>query len=132
MNVLVIEDHATDRKLLSAVLKMDGHDVHERASAEGAVDAILALVPDIILIDLQLPEMDGLTLVRQIRANEATRRIPIAAVTAYPEAYPREELLSAGCDAYILKPIDTRELPRQLEQLVGKTLTPGPSPKGEG
>jgi CheY-like chemotaxis protein len=132
MNVLVIEDHATDRKLLSAVLKMDGHAVHERASAEGAVDAILALVPDIILIDLQLPDTDGLTLVRQIKTHEAARHIPIVAVTAYPEAYPREELLSAGCEAYILKPIDTRELPRQLEQLAGKSLTPGPSPKGEG
>lgn len=120
MNVLVIEDHATDRKLLSVVLEMDGHVVYERSSAEGAVEAILTLVPDIILIDLRLPEMDGLTLVRQIRAHEASHHIPIVAVTAYPEAYPREQLLSAGCDAYILKPIDTRELPRQLEQMVGK------------
>jgi two-component system, cell cycle response regulator len=120
MNVLVIEDHATDRKLLSAVLKMDGHVVHERASAEGAVDAILAVKPDIVLMDLRLPGVDGLELVRQLKANEATSRVPLVVITAYPEAYPREELLAAGCDAYILKPIDTRELPRQLEQLAGK------------
>jgi CheY-like chemotaxis protein len=120
MNVLVIEDHATDRKLLSVVLKMDGHIVHEEASAEGALDALLLFQPDIVLIDLRLPGMDGLSLIRQIKAHEAARHIPVVAVTAYPEAYPRDELLSAGCDAYIIKPIDTRELPRQLEQLAGK------------
>lgn len=120
MNVLVIEDHATDRKLVSVILKMDGHVVHERASAEGALDAVLSVEPDIVLLDLRLPGMDGLALVRQLKANEATRHVPVVVVTAYPEAYPREELLTAGCDAYILKPIDTRELPRQLEELVGK------------
>src|SRR5690349_16047281 len=65
MNVLVIEDHATDRKLLSVVLEMDGHVVHERSSAEGAVEAVVALQPDIVLLDLRLPELDGLALVRQ-------------------------------------------------------------------
>jgi CheY-like chemotaxis protein len=122
MNVLVIEDHATDRKLVSVVLKMDGHVVHERASAEGAADAILSVAPDIVLLDLRLPGVDGLSLVRQLKANEATRHVPVVVVTAYPDAYPREELLAAGCDAYILKPIDTRELPKQLAQLVGKRL----------
>ena len=118
MNVLVIEDHATDRKLLSAVLKMEGHAVHERTSAEGAAEAILEVRPDVVLIDLRLPGVDGLTLIRQLKANEATRQVPVVVMTAYPEAYPREELLASGCDAYIVKPIDTRELPRQLAELV--------------
>jgi CheY-like chemotaxis protein len=120
MNVLIIEDHATDRKLLSVVLKIDGHVVHELASAEGAVEAILEIRPDLILMDLRLPGLDGLALVRNLKANEETRRIPIVVVTAFPEAYPREELLAAGCDAYIEKPIDTRELPRQLMELAGR------------
>jgi two-component system, cell cycle response regulator len=120
MNVLVIEDHATDRKLLSVVLKMDGHVVHERTSAEEAAEAIVTVAPDIVLLDLRLPGMDGLTLVRQLKSNEATRYVPIVVVTAYPESYPREELLTAGCDAYILKPIDTRELPRQLEEVAAR------------
>lgn len=118
MNVLVIEDHPTDRKLLSVVLKMDGHVVHERASAVGAVDAILTATPDVVLLDLRLPGMDGLALIRQLKAHEETSKIPIVVVTAYPEYYPREELLSAGCDAYIVKPIDTRELPRKLEEVI--------------
>jgi two-component system, cell cycle response regulator len=120
MNVLVIEDHPTDRKLLSVVLKMDGHVVQERASAVGAVDAILTATPDLILLDLRLPGMDGLTLVRQLKDNEETRHIPIIVVTAYPEYYSREELLEAGCDAYIVKPIDTRELPKKLEEVMGR------------
>ena len=121
MKVLVIEDHATDRKLLSVLLELDGHVVHERASADGAVDAVLAFGPDVVLLDLRLPEMDGLALVRILKANEATRSVPIVAVTSYPEYYPREELLAAGCDDYVSKPIDTRELPKRLTELAGKT-----------
>lgn len=120
MNVLIIEDHPTDRKLLSVVLNMDGHVVHERASAVGAVEAIQAAMPDVVLLDLRLPGVDGLTLIRQIKAHEEIRHIPIIVVTAYPEYYPREQLLSAGCDAYIVKPIDTRELPKQLEEVMGR------------
>lgn len=120
MNVLVIEDHATDRKLLSVVLKMDGHVVHERTSAEEAAEAIVTVAPDIVLLDLRLPGMDGLTLIRQLKGNEETRHVPIVVVTAYPESYPREELLAAGCDAYIAKPIDTRELPRQLAEVAAR------------
>jgi two-component system, cell cycle response regulator len=120
LNVLVIEDHPTDRKLLSVVLETNGHVVREKASAEGAVEAILSFAPDIILLDLQMPGIDGLTLVRHLKKHEQIRRIPIAVVTAFPEAFPREALLSAGCDAYVVKPIDTRELPRQLEELVEK------------
>lgn len=118
MNVLVIEDHATDRKLLSVVLATDGHIVHERSSAKGAVEAVRDVQPDIVLLDLQMPEVDGLSVIRQLKAHEATRHIPIVAVTAYPEAYPRDVLYSAGCEAYILKPIDTRELPKKLEQML--------------
>jgi CheY-like chemotaxis protein len=120
MNVLVIEDHATDRKLMSVVLKMDGHVVHERTSAEEAAEAIVAVAPDIVLLDLRLPGMDGLTLIRQLKASEATRHVPVVVVTAYPDHYPREELLAAGCDAYFAKPIDTRELPRQLEEVAAR------------
>jgi len=96
---------------------MDGHVVHERASAEGAVEAILTARPDLILLDLRLPDMDGPSLVRQLKANPETCHIPLVVMTAYPEYYPREELLASGCDAYIIKPIDTRELPKRLREV---------------
>jgi two-component system cell cycle response regulator len=122
MKVLVIEDHPMDLKLINVVLETGGHIVHQRTSAEGAVEAILADPPDVILLDLRLPGMDGPTLVRQLKAGAETRGIPIVAVTAFPDLYRREEMLAAGCDAYILKPIDTRELPHRLEDLAGRKL----------
>jgi two-component system cell cycle response regulator len=120
MKVMVIEDHPTDLKLMGEVLKISGHSVHERTSAEGAQEAILADHPDLILIDLRLPGMDGLTLIRQLKANAGSRDIPLVAITAYPERYRREELLAAGCEACIVKPIDTRQLPKQLEEMAGR------------
>ena len=116
MKVLVIEDNPTDLKLMGAVLSMNGHIVRGITSAEEAVDAIVAEEPDVILLDLRLPGMDGLTLARRLTANAGTQSIPIIAVTAYPDRYRREELLAAGCDACIVKPIDTRELANTLQE----------------
>jgi CheY-like chemotaxis protein len=116
MKVLVIEDNPTDLKLMGEVLKMSGHIVRERTSAEEAVDAIAADVPDVILLDLHLPGMDGLTLVRHLKANAATNPIPVVAVTAYTDRYRRDDIVAAGCEACITKPIDTRKLSEQLVQ----------------
>lgn len=120
MKVMVIEDHPTDLKLMGEVLKISGHSVHERTSAEGALEAVQADCPDLILIDLRLPGMDGLTLIRRLKADAGSCHVPIVAVTAYPDRYRREALLAAGCEACIIKPIDTRELPKQLEAAAGK------------
>jgi len=120
MKVLVIEDDPTDLKLVGAVLRISGHTVDWRTAAEGAMEAIAADKPDVILLDLRLPGMDGLALVRLLKTSAGTRQIPIVAMTAYSDQYQREELLAAGCEAYIVKPIDTRELPKRLEKIAGK------------
>src|SRR5258708_17845987 len=99
MKVLVIEDNPTDLKLMGAVLKMGGGIVGEGTSAEEAVEAIAADTPDVILLDLHLPGMDGLTLVRRLKANATTNLIPIVAVTAYADRYGREDIVAAGCAA---------------------------------
>jgi CheY-like chemotaxis protein len=125
MKVLVIEDDPTDLKLAGAILTMNGHIVRGITSAEEAVEAIAAEKPDIILMDMQLPRMDGLALARQFKSNPLTMAIPIVAVTAYPERFRRDALLAAGCDACITKPIDTREFTKTLENAVeGKLLQP--------
>jgi CheY-like chemotaxis protein len=123
MKVLIIEDHALDRKLVGAVLRTDGHSVRDGSSAAEGLQAVHSDPPDVILLDLRLPGMDGLTLARQLKADPATSGIPIVALTAYPERYPRQSLLDAGCAACIVKPVDTRALCRQIEQALGRPCT---------
>lgn len=117
MKILVIEDDPTDRKLFSVVLGTGGHCVLEQASAEATLETAKAGRPELILLDLNLPGIDGLALARRLKADPDTRAIPIVAVTAAPERYSREAALAAGCDAFILKPIDTRKLPEAVAAL---------------
>ncbi|HWD19828.1 MAG TPA: response regulator [Verrucomicrobiae bacterium] len=114
MNILVIEDHPVQRKLAHHVLKFAGHQISEAGGAESAMASILRDRPEVILLDLALPGTDGLTLVRQLRAEAATRRIPIIAITSFPELFPEALALAAGCDSYFVKPINVRDLPNQI------------------
>ena len=118
MNILLVEDNPTDLKLLSAVLNSSGHSVREQTSAEQAVEEIKARHPDVLLLDLRLPGMDGLELARRLKADPKTRPIPIVAITAAPELFSRQTALAAGCDAYFVKPVDTRKLSGEIEQAV--------------
>jgi CheY-like chemotaxis protein len=114
MKILLIEDHPIELKLAHHVLSADGHTVSEAEAAEQALAAIKRDRPQLILLDLGLPGMDGLTLVRKLKADPDTRDIPIVAITSYSEQYPQTTALAAGCDAYFIKPINTRELSSQL------------------
>ena len=114
MNILLIEDDPTDMKLLNAVLTCSGHRVLGKATAEQALEEIKGRRPDVILLDLKLPGMDGLNLARLLKSDSATRAIPIVAVTAAVEKYSEAAAFDAGCDAFILKPVDTRKLPQQI------------------
>lgn len=114
MHVLLVEDDPTDVKMLSAVLTSGGHSVLEKATAEEAFAAVKARHPEVVLLDLKLPGMDGLALARRLTDDPDTRHIPIIAITAAPERFSREEALAAGCDAYIVKPVDTRTLSARI------------------
>lgn len=120
MKILVIEDERTSLKLANLVLSSEGHEVTEAQSGEQAYQAVLDNQPHVILLDLELPGIDGLALAQQLKAAAATRHIPIVAVTGYPMQYPRDSALEAGCDAYIVKPIDTRKLSGQITEIVHK------------
>ena len=130
MKILVIEDHTVDLKLADLVLSTAGHDVSAAGAAEQAFAAIQEDRPQLILLDLDLPGMDGIALVRKLKADPDTRDIRVVAVTGYPEKFPQAAALAAGCDAYLLKPINTRELSDQLTAVAeGGDAPPSRKPK---
>lgn len=118
MKILVIEDHPAELRLAHHVLSAAGHEVVDAAAAEQAFERIREDRPDVILLDMNLPGMDGLTLARRLKSHPETRDIHIVAVSSYPERYPKAEVLRAGCDAYLAKPLSTRTLPQQLSDIV--------------
>jgi len=125
MKILVVEDQPGELKLAIHVLSAAGHEVAPAMAAEEALTAIAANRPTIILLDLSLPGMDGLTLARKLKSDPATNEILIVAVTSYPEKFSRAEALAAGCDAYLYKPVSTRTLPETLRGVVEKSESDG-------
>ncbi|HWD19827.1 MAG TPA: response regulator [Verrucomicrobiae bacterium] len=119
--ILVVDDNPTNLKLASTLLEIDGHEVHRAGDAEAALLLIASTPLDLILMDIALPGMDGLTLTRQLKADEKTRQIVIVALTAFAMKGDEAKAREAGCDGYITKPIDTRALPRQIDQFLGSS-----------
>ena len=104
--ILVVEDNAVNRRLAEFLLRSQGYRVREAKTAREAFDLLRAERPDLILMDVQLPRMDGLEATRKLKENPATRDIPVIAVTSYAMKGDRERALAAGCVDYITKPLD--------------------------
>jgi CheY-like chemotaxis protein len=104
--ILLIEDNAVNRRLAQFLLKSRGYEVWEVTSAPEAFASLKEKRPDLILMDIQLPEMDGLTATRHLKADPATRDIPVLAVTSYAMKGDEAKALAAGCSGYVTKPID--------------------------
>ena len=119
MKILVVEDEPICMKLAHVVLSSEGHEVTRAEAVLNAMDEIARSMPEVILLDLAMPYIDGLALARKLKADPNTKHIVIIAVTAFPERYSRTEALAAGSDAYILKPIDTRKLTEQVSEARG-------------
>jgi two-component system, cell cycle response regulator DivK len=111
--VLIVDDNEKNRKLARDVLRAAGLRTIEAARGDEAIAAAARDRPDVILLDLRLPDMDGTDVARGLRAGEGTRRIPVVALTASPHA-GGERLLAAGFDGYLQKPIDVRAFPKQV------------------
>lgn len=109
--ILVVDDNATNLKLVSELLAFEGYQILKATDAEEAQLVIERTPPELILMDIALPGMDGLTLTRKLKADEKTRHIIIVALTAFAMKGDDEKARAAGCDGYITKPIDTRKLP---------------------
>lgn len=109
--ILIVDDNATNLKLLRVLLGKESYAIRTADSAEDALGLLQSFRPRLILMDIQLPGMDGLELTRRLKANPQTRDIIILAVTSYAMKTDQEKALAAGCDGYVTKPIDTRALP---------------------
>jgi two-component system, cell cycle response regulator DivK len=118
--ILIVDDNATNLKLVAYLMRANGYTVETALDAESAIEAIRANHPDVILMDIQLPGIDGLELTRRLKADPATRDIVIVAVTAYAMKGDQAKALAAGCDDYITKPIDTRTLPDTIAKHLAK------------
>lgn len=112
--ILYIEDNADNRMLVRRVLMAEGFNVLDAESAAKAIDIINTRCPDLILMDINLPEVDGYTLTTRLREDPGMNTVPIIAMTANVMKGDRERTLDAGCDGYIQKPIDVDLLPQQI------------------
>ena len=116
--ILVVEDEEDNRQILRDLLATSGYEMVEANNGEQALAAVDQHRPDLILMDIQLPIMDGYEATRRIRANPANKRIPIIAVTSYALSGNESMALAAGCDAYVPKPYSPRELLAKIREFL--------------
>jgi len=118
--VLIVEDDPRNMKLVMMTLKPHGYELISAVDGEEAVKVALAEKPDLILMDMQLPKMNGMEATRKIRENSDFKEIPIVALTAFAMKGDEDKYIEAGCTAYMSKPINTRELPAVVAKLLGE------------
>jgi two-component system cell cycle response regulator DivK len=122
--VLIVEDNPRNLKLVRDVLAYAGYATLEASSAEDGLGLARSDHPDLVLMDVQLPGMDGIEALARLRAEPGTADIPVMAVTAFAMEEDRRRLRSAGFDAYLEKPIDVRALPAQVAAVLGGGAQP--------
>lgn len=120
--ILLVEDNPMNRRVVEFLLKAEGYTVIEASDGQEALEMLKTMVPDLVLMDLQLPGLDGFSATRSIKSNPATKDVPVVALTAYAMSGDAERARNAGCDGYITKPIDPDEFPG----LVARYLKPPP------
>lgn len=118
--ILVVDDNATNLRLASEVLELDGYEVVRAEDAEQASALLETLRPDLILMDIALPGMDGLTLTGRLRQIPRLAGVPIVALSAFAMKGDEEKALAAGCDGYITKPINTRTFAGEIAAYLAK------------
>ena len=114
--ILIVDDNPVNLKLVRVLLAGEGYDARTAGDAEEALEMLREFHPKLILMDIQLPGMDGLELTKRLKGNPATRDIVILALTAYAMKGDDKKMLDAGCDGYISKPVDTRTLPKVIKK----------------
>lgn len=120
--ILIVDDNMANLKLVRVLLQVEGYEVRTAGDANEALAVLKEFHPRMILMDIQLPGVDGLELTRRLKADPKTRDILILAITAYAMRGDQERALEAGCDGYLSKPIDTRALPGLVAGYLDGTL----------
>ncbi len=118
--ILIVEDNPQNMKLLLMTLRRHGYTLLEATDGEEALGTALRDKPDLIIMDIQLPKMSGLEVTRKLRQVPAAGHIPIIAITAYAMKGDKEKVIEAGCNTYLSKPINTRQLPAVVAEMLLK------------
>lgn len=118
--ILIVDDNPTNLKLVSHVLEFEGHEIFTAGDAEEAQKLLQKTIPDLILMDIALPGMDGLTLTRKLKDDSRTRHVVIVALTAFAMKGDEQKAMAVGCDGYVTKPIDTRAFPGYVADLLAR------------
>lgn len=116
--ILIVDDNPTNLRLAAEVLELEGYATLKAEDAEQALAMLQSDMPDLILMDIALPGMDGLSLTRKLKADARLRHVPVIALTAFAMKGDDQKAFDAGCAAYITKPIDTRRLPQQVAEVL--------------
>ena len=117
--ILIVEDNPVNMELAKDLLEMSGHNVVEATNGQEAIDIAGSAKPDLILMDIQLPGIDGLAATRVIKNNPETKDIPVIALTAFAMKTDENKARESGCDGFITKPINTRIFPKQVGHFLG-------------
>ncbi len=117
---LVIEDNLNNMKLITFILEKSGYATIRAKTGREGVELALTEKPDFIILDIQLPDIDGFEVLKEIRKAEGTENTAIIAMTSYAMSGDREKMLRAGCNGYIEKPIDPMIVIKQIEQVIGE------------
>jgi two-component system cell cycle response regulator DivK len=118
IKVLVIEDNDKNRYLISFLLKAEGYEVIEAITGEEGVEKTIREQPDLVLMDIQLPGIDGYEATRQIRASPSGGNVPVIALTSYAMTGDRERALAAGCTGYVEKPINPDTIMDEIKKFI--------------
>jgi len=116
--ILIVEDNPRNMRLITMTLSAKSYELFEASDGEQALDMAIRQRPDLIIMDIQLPKMNGLKVTRRLRQTPAFSHIPIIAITAYAMKGDKEKAIDAGCDVYLPKPINTRELPGLIAEIL--------------
>lgn len=116
--ILIVEDNPLNMRLIEMLLKANSYTLLQATDGEEALDIATREQPDLVLMDIRLPKVSGLEVARRLKENPALSHIPIIALTAHAMKGDKEKAIEAGCDSYLSKPVNTRELPRLVAHML--------------